>query len=825
MVEPTADPEVRDALTELELYLSDTLPPLVVAGSAELLLKYPPALVAARIRSWTGAQYGKGPEAAVSDYLFHAVKKIHMLGEFRLVPREVLGGYLEGLKVLVLADCPPEDQAVLAENLQRLSETTGGGSATASPVATLQRPHAASRGTAGAVAPTTAAASHERRLSLLLQRLESQVLAGGGGRGAPAGRSAIAETLAAAARESSSGQDIEGALSKLRGMGVEVGTADVFRALASSLPGWVVPPGAAWSGAAQAANPALDAMRRMVADAEDPLEGGKRFQELVRAAVERFNEGSLPQAVTTLEAAERLVADKKVDSGTLDLARRRADEGIDSERLRAVSENAAQHDFLRRFLSFFPALSPEGLLEQLTREEKRDRRRLLLALLEVHGASAREAAFRALAEPANDHAGADWFFRRNLLYILRKIPRPADAPVAEEAEVTARHADLKYPPPLLKEAIANLGQLKGEKSEAALTSLMADIEGALARPDAPYDAKEMTGLLDRIAGALARHGTNGARRALLAHAEKKDPRLGDSVGRLAELASQDLSEDGELVTRLLAELKSNLPFKLFGLALHQNDQIALHRISALSGTPSPAVRAAFEEIVSRFPDKEIARAAARALAAWKRGTTSAATAPAPGTAAPPAAPAAATLNGDLEIFGLPALLQSLSDSGASGSLTLRDPRGDVFGAIKLKGGKLRACQSGPLSGDDAFYQLLERPVPGVFQFVKMADAADETNTATLKEVLPLTLEAMRRHDELKQAAALVPDDVLLKPTDVRPAPFPGEKDGAMQKALWTRVSRGATPLACESEIKTDAYRIRRLLAHWVEQGSLAPEGP
>ena len=129
MVEPTADPEVREALTELDLYLSDTVPPLVVAGSAELLLRYPPELVAAAIRSWTGAQYGKGAGASVSDYLFHAVKKIHMLGEFRLVPRETLEGYLEGLKPLVLADCPEEDRGLLAENLSRLRETAAASTA------------------------------------------------------------------------------------------------------------------------------------------------------------------------------------------------------------------------------------------------------------------------------------------------------------------------------------------------------------------------------------------------------------------------------------------------------------------------------------------------------------------------------------------------------------------------------------------------------------------------------------------------------------------------------------------------------------------------
>jgi hypothetical protein len=45
----------------------------------------------------------------------------------------------------------------------------------------------------------------------------------------------------------------------------------------------------------------------------------------------------------------------------------------------------------------------------------------------------------------------------------------------------------------------------------------------------------------------------------------------------------------------------------------------------------------------------------------------------------------------------------------------------------------------------------------------------------------------------------------------------------LQKNLWSRVSRGATPLECETEIRCDAYRIRRLLAHWVEQGALQTE--
>lgn len=800
MVEPTADPEVREALAELELYFSDTVPPLVVAGSANLLLRCPPELVVATIRSWTGAQYGKGAGASVSDYLFHAVKKIHMLREFRLVPREPFEKYLTGLKSLVLADCPEEDRAVLAESLSRLEETTT--ASTAAPVARLQRRSSEPRGSSGPAAPAPGEAI-DRRLALYLRRLESQAREAA----APAGRAVLSETLAAAARESRSAGEVEGYLSKLREMGLQVGTADVFRALAGSLPAWVLPPSADWQQAAPQ-SPALDAMRRMVTQAADPLEGGRRFQELVRAAVERFNAGSLPQAVSTLEAAERLIAEKKVDAGTVELARRKGDDALDSERLKTAAESPSQHASLRKLLNFFSALSPAGLLEQLAREEKRDRRRLLLALLEAHGEPARAAAFEALAVPFHDIGEQDWYLRRNLLYLLRKIPRPAEVSPDEEVEVTVRHADPGLPPPLVKEAVANLGQLRHEKSEVALAQLVVDLEKALTRPsEGRRDSKELVLLLDRVAGALARLATPGARRALVDHALKKDPKLGDTTARLAELSGHDLTEDSETTVRLLEVLKANLPFKLFGLALHQNDQILLHTIGALSGTPAAPVRSALEEIVSRFPDKEIARAASRVLEGFRRGG---------GT--PPAA--AASLTGDLEIFGLPALLQSLSDSAVSGSLALRDPRGQVFGALRLRGGKLRACQAGALSGEDAFYQLLERPAPGQFQFVKTPDSPDETGTGSLKAILPLTLEAMRRHDELKQAAALVPDGVRLTPTDTRPSPFPGEKDGMLQKDLWSRVSRGATPLECEAEIHRDAYRIRRLLAHWVEQGAL-----
>ncbi len=848
------NPELDEALIELQQYLSDAVAPLIVADSVQLLMKYPPEVVANSIRAWTGAQYRRGSAAAVpvSDYLFHTLKKIHMMAEFHLVPREPLEVYLAGLRPLILTLCPEEDRAMLLENLGRLGEapasisqaqnifrqapTEGSGPrATASAAAggtgaSIGGGAAGSPGDAGAVSENAVRGLH--RFSLLLERLEAQGGLGGAaaGSGAPASPLPASpganEALAFAARSSQSGPELEAYLSRLKAMGLEAGTDNIFRALAQTLPGWVAPtlptaPGAAPSPASETG--ALGAMRRIITDAEDPVETGRRFQEMVKAGIERFNEGSLPQAVSMLELAERLTTEKKVDAGTVELVRRKLGETLDGDQLKKFTEKAEQWAQLRKVLQFFIAMRPEGLLEELPREQKRDRRRLMLALLEVHGAPARAAAFEGLCRTPGTAVGEEeWFFRRNLVYLMRRIPRTPEASFEEESDVVLRHAQLGLPLLLVKEAVATLAQYKDERAEQGLTQLLFELEAMLGqKEEAPYEPKDLRALLDRVAATLGKLPAPRARRALIEHAGKKQPQLGDTIARISELSGQDMSEDTETVEQLLALLKANLPFKLLGMTLRQNDQSLVRIIEALSGTPSAAVRHALEEIVSRFEGQDAGRAAAKALAGFDKPRPKQETAAAPDTSAP-AAPAA-SLQGDLEVFGLPALLQSLADSSASGSLTLRGPGGgEVFASLTMRGGKLTDMQHGHLRGEDAFYQLLERPLPGQFAFMK--GMTPEKPGEKPREILPLTLEAMRRYDEFQEAAALVPDTVFLERTSVAATPFPGEKDGSLLQALWERASQGATPLDCEAVVASDSYRIRRALAHWVEQGALKIRG-
>src|SRR5262249_17510703 len=182
-----------------------------------------------------------------------------------------------------------------------------------------------------------------------------------------------------------------------------------------------------------------------------------------------------------------------------------------------------------------------------------------LLLLEVHGLTARQSALERLHMVFGQGAGdEDWYFRRNLLYLLRRIPRPAGMSIDEDVDVAVRHAELRFPAPLVKEAMANLGQLKHDRAERTLIEMLHDLEGMLSKPgESPYDAREMRLLLDRLVAALARYGTPASRRAVVEHGVSAKKEVGGTRSRLAELARPDLSKNQGPVQPPLASVKAH----------------------------------------------------------------------------------------------------------------------------------------------------------------------------------------------------------------------------------------------------------------------------
>jgi hypothetical protein len=781
---------LSEAIQELHQYLSDRIAPLMVAESMELMVRAPAALAAGEIDLWVSHQ--DLTAIAPADLLYHAVKKVAMLGELDLIEKEVLRGYVSELSSEVLSYCPESDRELLRQNLARIQVANvpvqvGG------PVEKLRRPEAPK------TALSAESAAGLRRLALFLERLRPLAEA------PVERRSEVAsQFVATAAVQSRTADELEEHLAPLREYGIETAVDKLFKTLASTLPGWGTVPGA--EGAKGLVGAQVNAMRRIVALGADPAEAARRFREMVQAAAEQFNEGNLGRAVTMYDLAEQLVADKKVEPAVVE-ALRKGHESLRYERMRKFAERTDMRPMLRKVMAFYPALQPDGLLAQLNGEPRRERRHELLALLEAHEGASRARAYELLKDSVeNPAAGVDPFFQMNLVYLLRVIARPADAPIEEEVSVVTRTPGRDSPPPLVKQVIAYLGFTRHEKCERGLITYLRVFENMLLQPEtAVYSVADVEMLLDRTCAALARYATPRAWLVLVDHGLKTEVKLGSPTARLVEAGHQDLSTSPELVERLIAALSSELkPRGMLGMFKRNDDRI-VWLIQALSGTPTPAVRGLLEEITQRHANETFSEVAAKALASL-------------GAASRPSAPSAG-LTGDLDLFGLPGLLQTLSQSHLTGVLSLMNFQGAAQASVLLEQGQFRGAQYKRLKGVHALYQLFEQPFPGTFAFVSRNDVATLPTAAPARDVMGLLLEGVRRHDELKRAVALVPDDAVLKPAVAKGTALEDEEPQLVQ-VVWEKVATGSTPAQCEALVARDSFRVRSLIAQWVEDGSL-----
>lgn len=797
--------ETRAALEEIEQYLLDRVPPLMVSDSVDVLVQLPPEAAAAELWSWRERLQAQQPEQAAVDALYRALGKLNVIGELELVDKGRLLGFLRGVGTRLAQAIPPgEGRDRFRRSLSRLGEAEMVAPAPA-PLARAEPQPAAP--------PLVATTPGLKRLSLLEQRLRREV----GTPAAEAARRKVAsQAIAAAATEAASDKELEGHLRRLKEAGVASGAEQVFRSLGQELGDWAMPKDLAADTAELPPAHEVRAMQKIVALPEDPVEVARRYRHLVNAATEQFNGGNLGRAVQMFALATDLTAEKKIEKGFIEPIRKKGHEALDPARLRQYMDRPDRLVQLHEVMAFFEeGLSAATLLGQLATEERREKRRLLLDLLVAHGQPARALARARL--DAEGEAPHD-FARRNWIYLLRHIARPESEPVEPEIDSVARYAAPGQPAFLVKEALTYLGQTRHPRVAETLALLLAAFESELARPELDdAAAEEGVAALDRIAAALARQGQPKHWRTLVRHALSRRAELGNTSARLVELGSQDLSGSPDVVQTLVAMIRDGLPRggMLSRLVSRGQDHDLASLVEALAGTRAPEVRALLEDLQKRFPAHAAGQAAARALEA-----------PAAHAASAPAAPGASS-SGELDGYSLPALLHRLSQSRASGTLSLL-PRegGGAPAALGFEDGRLLSVRFAHREGEDAFYQLFERPFPGEFAFD--ADKERAPKGADLPELVSLIREGVRRSRQLAATSALVPEDAPLEATGDAPGTIADEPEYELVVALWQKAVSRVTARQMESELTADAFRILRPLAQWLEQGALriaAPAAP
>ena len=815
--------ELRDALHVFGEYLSDKVAPLIALDALELLMDLPPALVGREIVTWCVRQVEvQGGALATGDLLFHSARKIHMMGDFELIDAGELDRYLRALGPILVEACPPEGRELLTVALSRLDESR---QALAAKVEIVHRTSGAPESVAQAAATSAQRAADAApkvisalvdglgRLPLLLQRLErfepaasaaAATDAGPSAQAAPVRSAVVAEAILEASLRAKDGPELQKYLDHIRGLGIVGSTDEMFKVLGRNVSGWSLPPMP--DGPALPEGGQVIAMRRMIALADDPAEVGRRFREMVHAAVEQFNEGSYGRSLKMFELARQMMAEGQIKAAFIQPMVAAGHEYLAEDRVRKLAERPEGHFFVRPVLAFFEAYAPDRLLDELQAELRRDRRRFLLNLLEVHGAPARAAAWdRLQGDPDGRVAGL--YFLRNIVHLLRVIPRAADTPWLYDEEIDAIAPLVRPGQPLflMKEALQYLVATRQPRAEGHLLAQFDALEQAVGeRPTSDESRPGLLIQLDRTAGALARFASPATWAALVEHALGRQVGFGDTLARLAELAGQDLSPAPDVVSQLVDAVDESLPHGVLGRLVPGREAVLSRLVAALASTRSKQARELLEHVASRFASQAFGREAQSALSALDRTTDASASAP--------------TFSGDLGLFGLPNLLQNLSELGKTGVLNLLDAQGRPAASLRLEEGAIIGAQAGTRHGREAVFQLIERPFPATFAFVR--GKRPEPGDGEKLPVTHLLIEGVRRHGELQRALALVPEDALLEATATPPTTVPDEDDYDLVVAAWQKVCAGEPPHAVEATLTADSYRLYHALAHWVEEGSL-----
>ena len=827
----------------LKRYLSDEIAPMIFANSASELFSVPADVVSKEIHSWLGDQIRGASTMTASDLLYHAATKLHQLGVLELIPREEVAAFLAKLQPHLLELCPPDQKPGLEENFQHLERSTGisggkvevlhkkgpggapggggggGGGYGGAPQAGYGGvPGQAAGGGGAGTSAADALALH--RLNLMLDQLQrvpvSGAAAGGEGAAAANQKAVLGHVVEQFASQARSSKELETQLGYLKDLGIGSLGADLFENLSEGLPDWAPPPHTEVGDKDPPAG-ATRAMRKLVNLSKDPEELLQRFREMVGVAIKEFNEGSLGRAVTMLDLADRMIAQKEVEASIASTVIDESFPMLDMAQLYKLADDPDKRLLLHRLMSFFPKLRVRELLEALKDEQDREMRLQMLKLIRAHGEEAREVAVEALEESVNGDPRQHWHIERNLVYLMRAIPRAHDEDIEREIDLLVRISDLTGSMPVVREAFASLVQLDHPRAYTTLAARISELEDMLMGDSLiSFDIKEIRWLLSNAVKLLSQSESSEARSIIIGHGLKDKPELGDTYARLVSLREHDLSDTPDQLNRLLDAMQNELPRKFLGVSVKnpRKAQILEYLISAVSGTNATEVHTVLADITSRFSGQPFAKAADTALT--KMGQPVA-------RKKAPAANDSVTLSGDLALFGLPNVLQNLSDTNVTGAIKIFDSDGGEMAEIRLADGNLISAILGKLKNDIAVYQLLERPVEGRFVFVNEDYLGeDPLPPPSSMAMMSLLLEGMRRYDEFNRALALIPDEARFKSTGKKPSDVKEDSDPKLAKAVWGHAARGVPPSACEKEIHLDSFRVRRLYEHWVTEGALAP---
>ncbi len=586
----------------------------------------------------------------------------------------------------------------------------------------------------------------------------------------------------------------------------------LFTHLTARLPDWDVE----WTTPPRA----LQSVARVVRAAGSPEEELDRLREVYRTAARWVSQGALRRAQGVLELGESLLRSSNLSEQEQDEVRAEVERIVDRDQLLELAAEETRHEALRNVLRWLPTYSVWPLLRQLTEEREREVRLALLRLLRAWGSDAREAALSLLRiSAARSDEECPWTVTRNLLHLLRRIPLVSEGRRARELHDVRPILDRPMPPALVREAAAYLATLELPAASELLLDLHQRVEKEQADPSiGRRRRRELARTRTLILGQALKHPTSTSRRAVL-DVLLASGGVGPAARALFErIGTVSLAGDLESLSRLVevghrlidANPKTDEPRLARTRGAVRIDALA-SVLRALASTLDPDVDRLLEKAAS-LADRELQSTILEIRS--ERGKNAA------------QAGDAEDFEGSIELFGLPGLLLSLEQNEATGTLELTDESGETQALLQLERGALRRASVGELENETAVYALMQRPLATRFQFISSAPRAQPTGTSRSLasdglHLGALLLEASRRYDEFQSLRALVGDRSPIRRLETTEPGAHNDRERVLARELWQALGTQPTPAECEEMLAHEPFRIRRLLASWLEQGAVA----
>jgi CRP-like cAMP-binding protein len=180
------------------------------------------------------------------------------------------------------------------------------------------------------------------------------------------------------------------------------------------------------------------------------------------------------------------------------------------------------------------------------------------------------------------------------------------------------------------------------------------------------------------------------------------------------------------------------------------------------------------------------------------------------------------LQGNLALFDLPTVIQTIVGPRQVGTLSLRSRVGRLTARISVRNGKIMQCTFAHLSGEHALYELLSHNVPMDFVFEQLPEdavlAMDKSMAS--KEPYHLLIEAARRADELpKMMMNLSWPAAIYKQAVAQPEwSTLSEENQIIGRKIWFMLEVGVTVQQLTEKLPFDRYAVLSCIAEMLSKG-------